>query len=227
MREVVLIVSGVLIALSLEATWQYRVDRSDEQALLEEFAIEFQENENTLDRWIVLHQSVASSVEALLGYLESTGEGASVTLPDSLIALIGRNPTFDPDLSSLDAAVSSGRISLIRSPETQSALASWSRSLADAQEEEQRASEQLYRELLPILGEVALIGEAYSWLISDVRDIMRGGVGIERPTSSSFMVVDRRLINALWVRYRLTRSAENELQILRSDLTDVLALLGR
>ena len=87
--------------------------------------------------------------------------------------------------------------------------------------------EQLYRELLPILGEVALIGEAYSWLISDVRDIMRGGVGIERPTSSSFMIVDRRLINALWVRYRLTRSAENELQILRSDLTDVLALLGR
>ena len=50
MREVVLIVSGVLIALSLEAMWQYRVDRSDEQALLEEFAIEFQENENTLDR---------------------------------------------------------------------------------------------------------------------------------------------------------------------------------
>lgn len=83
MREVALIVSGVLIALSLEAMWQYRVDRSDEQALLEEFAIEFQENENTLDRWIVLHQSVASSVEALLGYLESTGEGASVTLPDS------------------------------------------------------------------------------------------------------------------------------------------------
>jgi hypothetical protein len=35
MREVVLIVSGVLIALSLEAMWQYRVDRSDEQALLE------------------------------------------------------------------------------------------------------------------------------------------------------------------------------------------------
>ena len=54
---------------------------------------------------------------------------------------------------------------------------------------------------------------------------MRGGDGVERPTYSSSVMVDRRLINALWVRHHLARSAENELQILRSGLEDVLALV--
>jgi hypothetical protein len=226
LREVGLIVAGVLIALGLEAAWQYRVDRADERDLLDALASEFHENTIALDRWIGLHQQVASGVEGLIDHLESASEGTTVSVPDSLVGMIGRSPTFDPELNMLDAAVSSGRISLVRSAEVQRALASWSRSLADAQEEEQRAAEQLYRELLPLLGEATDIGRAYAWLSQDVRDVMRGGPGIERLQSSAPMRVDQRLVNALWVRHRLTRSAENELQILRAYLDEVLALIS-
>lgn len=224
-REVALIVLGVLIALSLDALWQYRVDRGDEGDLLAGLQDEFTENAETLDRWIELHREVATSTEAFLARLEAVPQGSTVSIPDSLIAELGRTPTFDPELNSLDAALSSGQISLIRSVRIQRALASWSRSLSDAQEEEQRAADQAYREFLPLLGEATMMGPAVSWLVEDVRSVMRRETRRPKPTTSSLVRADPRLINALWVRYRLSRSAENELQILRAGLDGMLELL--
>ena len=146
-------------------------------------------------------------------------------ISDSLIAELGRTPTFNPELTSLDAALNSGQISLIRSVAMQRGLASWSRALADAQEEEQRAVDQAYREFLPLLGEATSMGSAVSWLVGDVRNVMRGEPRGPKPTSSSMVTADPRLLNALWVRYRLSRSAENELQILRVSMEDLLAVL--
>ncbi len=224
-REVLLIVLGVLIALSLDALWEYRVDRAAERDLLRGLHGEFSENAGALDRWIELHQGVAASTAAFLARIEPVPEGAMVSVADSLIADLGRTPTFDPELNSLDAALSSGQIALLRSVQTQRALASWSRALADAQEEEQRAADQAYREFLPLLGEATRMGPAVTWLVEDVRSVMRGEERGPRPTTSSLVEADTRLINALWVRYRLTRSAENELQILRASLEDLLGLL--
>ena len=220
-----LIVLGVLIALSLDALWQYRVDRAAEADLLRGLHGEFLENEAALDRWIALHQGVAASTTAFLTRIESVPEGTSIPVADSLIADLGRTPTFDPELNSLDAALSSGQIALLRSVETQRALASWSRALSDAQEEEQRAADQAYREFLPLLGDATSMGPAVTWLVDDVRSVMRGEERGPRPTTSSLVRSDRRLVNALWVRYRLTRSAENELQILSSSVEELLRLL--
>jgi hypothetical protein len=221
----VLIVLGVLIALSLDALWQYRVDRADEHDLLQGLHGEFSDNAGALARWIELHQGVAASTTAFLARLEQVPTGSSVLVADSLIADLGRTPTFDPELNSLDAALSSGQIALLRSIETQRALASWSRALSDAQEEEQRAADQAYREFLPLLGESTMMGPAVTWLVEDVRSVMRDAPRGPKPTTSSSVRADARLINALWVRYRLTRSAENELQILRSSLEELLGLM--
>jgi hypothetical protein len=225
LREVALIVLGVLIALSLDALWQYRVDRGAERDLLLGLQDEFAENAGALDRWITLHQGVAGAATAVLTHLEAAPAGSSVTIPDSLLAELGRTPTFDPELNSLDAALSSGQIALLRSIAIQRALASWSRALSDAREEEQRATDQAYREFLPLFGEATSVGPAVSWLVDDVRSVMRAETRGPKPTTSSSVRADPRLVNALWIRYRLTRSAENELQILHSSLEALLTLL--
>ncbi len=201
------------------------MDRADERDLLRGLHGEFSENAAALDRWIELHQGVASSASTFLARIEPAPDGASVSVADSLIADLGRTPTFDPELNSLDAALSSGQIALIRSTETQRALASWSRALSDAREEEQRAADQAYREFLPLLGETTRMGPAVRWLVEDVRSVMRGEERGPRPTTSSLVRADPRLMNALWVRYRLTRSAENELRILRESLDELLSFL--
>ncbi len=224
-REVVLIVLGVLIALSLESVWQDRADRQSERALLAGLREEFVENAESLDRWIELHERIALAAEQFIAHLADVPQGRVTVVPDSIIGELGRTPTYDPELNSLDAALSSGQIALIRSAEIQRGLASWSRLLSDAKEEEQRAADQVYREFLPLLGELTEMGPAISWLVTDVRRVMRGASNGERPTTSSDVVVDRRLENALWVRYRLTSSAANELQILRTGLGELMALL--
>lgn len=224
-REVLLIVVGVLIALSLESVWQDRAERSAERALLQGLRDEFAENAQSLDRWLELHERIAASADEFIIHIEGVAEGQTVLVPDSLIAELARTPTYDPELNSLDAALSSGQISLIRSVEIQRALASWTRLLADAQEEEQRGADQVYRELLPLLGTATRMGPAVSWLVADVRRVMRGISNGARPSTSSEVTADRRLESALWVRYRLTSSAANELQILRTGLGQVLKLL--
>lgn len=214
-----------MIALSLESVWQDRAERQSERALLEGLRDEFVENAESLDRWIELHERIALATERFIAHLADLTRGHVAVVPDSIIGELGRTPTYDPELNSLDAALSSGQISLIRSAEIQRALASWSRLLRDAQEEEQRAADQVYREYLPLLGELTEMGPAVSWLVTDVRSVMRGESNGVRPTTTSEVLVDRRLENALWVRYRLTSSAANELQILRAGLGEVLALL--
>jgi len=222
---VVLIVVGVLIALSLESVWQNRAERAAEENLLLGLRDEFVENSSSLERWLGLHERVVTATEQFIAHLESVPEGQRVVVPDSVLAEMARTPTYDPELTSLDAAFNSGQISLIRSVEIQRALASWMRLLADAQEEEQRGVDLVYSRLLPLLGVATNLGPALSWLTSDVRRVMRGLPGDGVPLTSSSVAAGTELANLLWVRYRLSSAAANELEILRGGLDEVLELL--
>ncbi len=155
----------------------------------------------------------------------SAAEGDRIQLPDSLLANLGRTPTYTPSLASLDAALSSGQISLIESVEIQRALARWMRLLEDAQEEETRTAELSYSVILPRLAVSSDLGSAMSYLTEDVRRIMEGRPTEPWPATSSEVVVSRELINLVWVKYRASSAAANELEILKSGLADVLALL--
>jgi hypothetical protein len=214
-----------LIALSLESVWQSRAARTAEQALLVALRDEFLENATSLERWLGLHERIVSTTEQVIARVEGLPEGQRVAVADSVIAEMARTPTYDPESASLDAAFSSGQISLIRSVEIQRALASWTRLLADAQEEEQRGVDLVYRRLLPHLGAATDLGPAISWLVSDVRSVMRGLPSTGVPQTSTEVIVGGELANLLWVRYRLSGAAANELGILRAALDEVLALL--
>ena len=220
-----LIVVGVLIALSLEAVWQDRAERAAERDLLRGLRDEFVENSRSLDRWLLLHQRIVSSTREFIAVLESIPPGVAVAVPDSVIGEMARTPTFQPEVNSLDAALNSGRISLIRSVQIQRSLASWSRLLVDAQEEEQESSNHVYRELLPHLGRVTDLRPSLERLTLDVRRIMRGEPSEGWPGSASKVVASHELKNLLWIRFRLSSAAANELEILRGGLDEVLRLL--
>jgi hypothetical protein len=138
---------------------------------------------------------------------------------------MGRTPTYTPSLASLDAALSSGQISLIQSLEVQRALASWTRLLADAQEEEARSAELSYSEILPHLATASELGPSMSRLTTDVRRIMEGRPDEPWPATSSPVLVSRELINLVWIKYRVSSAAANELEILEESVANVLALI--
>ena len=120
----VVIVVGVLVALSADAAWAERNDRSREQELLTDLLEEFRENKALLDRDIRL-----SADSRAAGDLWAQAMTGDVLLdPDSLAALWlaaqswGR---FDPVTGALRSVLDGGELSLIRSPELRVALAGW------------------------------------------------------------------------------------------------------
>jgi len=223
-REVLLIVVGVLLALSLEALWQYRGERTAEGALLEGLRAELAANLESLERTLGAHGRVARSGEELIRRLEGARDGELVMMPDSLLGDVARTPRYRPDMNTLDAAISSGQISLIQALEVQRSLASWRGRLLEAQQEEQAGADFLYAELLPRLGAAGDLGPSLSWLADDLERLGQQDRP-PRPASSSQLTASQELTNLAWVRYRLSRAALNELGLLQSRLEEVLASL--
>jgi hypothetical protein len=130
--EFVVIVVGVLAALWIDAGWSWLQDRGEEQLILADLASDFQANLATLDQTIAVHDDQLRAVERGL-----TTDVASIPM-DELLPMtraVFTLETFLPRRGALDAAISSGRITLIRDHALRSELAGWERLVAEASEE--------------------------------------------------------------------------------------------
>jgi hypothetical protein len=113
-RDVVLIVTSILIAFSLDAWWDSQLQRRDEREALLALRSDFVA---TRDEYVTLertHNNRLAAAEALRG-LPSTGD--SGLSADSLAALFGRaftRGTSDPPVGALQSLLASGRLGLIQ-----------------------------------------------------------------------------------------------------------------
>lgn len=127
MSEFAVIVVGVLVALWIDAGWAWLQDRSDEEQLLADLAEEFSANQALLEASVHRMEEIAAAGTRLLA------EGGSSVPADSLeefLFSVVSVERFNPRLGTLESAIASGRIDLLRNSELRSALAGW-RSLAE------------------------------------------------------------------------------------------------
>jgi hypothetical protein len=132
LTEFVVIVVGVLAALWIDAGWSWLQDRDEEHLILADLASDFQANLATLDQTIAVHDDQLRAVERGL-----TNDVASIPM-DELLPMtraVFTLETFLPRRGALDAAISSGRVTLIRDHALRSELAGWERLVAEASEE--------------------------------------------------------------------------------------------
>ena len=79
---------------------------------------------------------------------------ATVIAPDSLVFSVLGGPTFEPVTNTLDAAMASGEIEIIRSSSLRSELAQWNRALADTGEDECEVRRITNEQVVPLLSRV-------------------------------------------------------------------------
>jgi hypothetical protein len=223
--EMFVIFVGVLSALVLESAWQDRMDREAERFLLANIRDEIRENSISLGRWLRFHESAVSSSEQLIEQISRVPDGELISVNDLSIADILRTPTYQPELNSLAAALSSGQIALIQSAEIHRALASWSRLLVDAQEEETKGIEIIHGDLLPYLYRNSDIGPAYKWVMQDRRKFVRDSPRERALDTRSDLTASRELANILWARSALSDSAASELGTVRRQMEEILVLI--
>ncbi len=130
--EIVLVVIGILIALSINNWNEDRVERRQEKALLNQLRTEFSMNLAQLDDKIVVKEELIRSVLRLFQYIDQPG----LRNKDSLEYHIGRTfpfSTFDPIVNDL---ASSGSLRLIRSDSLKLLLSLWTSDIKDVKEDD-------------------------------------------------------------------------------------------
>lgn len=123
--EAAAIVGSILLAFAIDAWWEERQDRHEEQQLLQGLHAEFEENRTVLQRHLTRHLEEIQSLERVLNAIaRGHDDDAGSTINMALMGMLTPSTT---DLGSgvLDALLSSGRIELLANRNLRAKLAAW------------------------------------------------------------------------------------------------------
>ncbi len=146
--EIILVVIGILIALSINNLKNYQDDRNEEQILLQNLKQEFTKNLNELN---ADHKINLRMLEATYQFLETDKHLISTKRIDSLMGQLCTFATFDPSIGYINQAISSGKLDLIQSDSLKIHLSQWSGELNDLKEDVIIRREHWLNHLLPII----------------------------------------------------------------------------
>jgi len=138
--EIVLVVIGILIALSINNWNEQRKMNSQEQELLEGLEIEFTINFNRLEKVIQLHQKSIESANKIMVFFNNDISDIPEANFDSLQFHIQNVWTFNPRKGLLNSVITSGQINLISNVELKNQLASFEGIINDIEQETQEIS---------------------------------------------------------------------------------------
>ncbi len=144
--EIVLVVIGILIALSINNWNDQRKDVIKEQQILTQLRDEFTSNLHQLEEKITTRKSIIQASQNILKDIDRP----EMANRDSLIMRLAQqmnDPTFDPIVNDL---IGSGNIRLIRDEKLKRLLTNWSSDIIALQEVEKRWTKIVDEQVVPI-----------------------------------------------------------------------------
>ncbi len=132
--EIILVVIGILIALSINNWNEDRKDKKLEQNYLLKIHKEFKKNKEQFDLIISKHkQSYNSSNWIIENYNKPD---INIDTLRKHLSVFRYSWTYNPSKSSIDAIINSGKLGVIRDNELSNKLIEWPELIVDYQEEE-------------------------------------------------------------------------------------------
>lgn len=144
LREVPILVLGILIAFSLQAWWDSARYREEEQRALVALRSELQLNLDGLETTIRRHARVARAVETFHAEMVAA---ASAEVSDSILVAAIVSPTFDPSTGAIESLQRLG----VGTALLAGATARWRSVVDDATEDERRSRTFTDEHLSPYL----------------------------------------------------------------------------
>jgi len=148
LSEVTIVVAGILMAFSIDSWWQGVEDRQIEQTLLRSLAIEFESNQQQLESKIQIYRLRTTAAETLLD-LHSRADPVNSEAIEDHWKWITRAGSYDPSTAVLDAAISSGAITVLQDLDLQVALAEWPAKVQNFSFVEDIVSNLIINQLIP------------------------------------------------------------------------------
>lgn len=134
--EIVLVVFGILIALSINTWNQNNQNRKQEKEILNQLLSEYKNNLTQLKSKISIRKEVVNSSIKLLDYANANIQSVNNDSLDSYLHLLVSRPTFDPELSVSNELINSGKLYLLSNTELRRKISAFSSSLSELREEE-------------------------------------------------------------------------------------------
>jgi len=148
--EIILVVIGILIALSINNWNSNRIQKQKEHLLLGSLNKEFKSNKIQLDSVLKKHKHSMKSVEYLMSRLPI--KNIKFENLDSLsyhIYHLGTYYTFNPSGGVINSLINSSTVDIISNNELRQLIISWNDVLLDYQEEEILARDNYINQLKP------------------------------------------------------------------------------
>ncbi|NOY48795.1 MAG: hypothetical protein GXO84_11545, partial [Chlorobi bacterium] len=168
--EIVLVVIGILIALSINNWNSKRIQKQKENLLLSELNKEFKGNKVQLDTVLFNHKRSMKSVEYLLSRLPI--KDIKTENLDSLSYHLwhsGYTYTFNPSSGATNSIMNSSTIDIISNDELRQLLVGWNDMLLDYQEEEILAQNNYQNQLKPFEKKHFYYSQNYKNWLNDSR----------------------------------------------------------
>jgi hypothetical protein len=224
------VVLSILLAFLIDASWDAHQQRIREQELLEGLLADFEASRPGLEDRLQLARRMAEGNGHFLDLVEGETLPTTLTIPDTLVFSVLGGPTFEPATNTLDAALASGEIEIIRSRELRAELAEWNRILADTGEDEREARRITNEQVVPLLATVVNIRPYFAMVLSwSGGDPYAAGRLIpDSPTGltgETPLLVSSELVGALALRKFFVDFSAADLEELDGSLGRLVSLL--
>lgn len=133
--EGAVIMVSILLAFSIDAWWNNRIEQQRERQQLISMRAEFQASLSGLDEVLSSVQGHAKNVESLIALLKAAGD-EPVLIPGPLLGSAITWRTSDVSISTLDALMASGDLNLLHNVELRANLAGLPAYLQNVTEDE-------------------------------------------------------------------------------------------
>jgi len=142
-RDLVVVVVGILAALYLESWWQDRQDRAEEASLLDGLRTEFVANKTQLAEMMAVWDEIAVAAGSAAQYM---GQSAN-RLDSAKVVPMLRDANvmrfFDPRTGQLSSLINSGKLGLIQNVELRAGIADWPSLVDDLEVEREIALKRI------------------------------------------------------------------------------------
>lgn len=165
--EIVLVVLGILIALSINNWNQEKQDRIQEQQILKQLLTEYTNNLNQINQKIDIRNEQIQSILKLLAFRKRP---VGMTPVDSFNIHLSRvltRPTFDPELGVTEELTHSGKLYQITNVALRNKVSAFTSFLGELREEEMVIFNNVEERIYPFVNEHYQIGNALEEFLAD------------------------------------------------------------
>ena len=208
--EIILVVIGILIALSINNWNEYRKDRNREQAILKNLQIDFQTNiknvNDAYSNFMVAYEASANLLEIIRAEDTISGSEIEQLLDD----IINKTKSLDIITGSIDEMLNTGSINLIKNDVLRKHLSNWSYYQTDTEDDIVIYRDYLFGLFIPSLMNKALLRNM------EVPDFFEDNLNLKKIEKSNFKINYYKTIRTVEFENQVYNNTLNYMYVINS-----------